>query len=99
MRKMYYLCTRFSMKSSRIHEARRLFSKIKEGGVPCFTTMKTTNLQVIPRFFGKPEKSRSSAVGSAPRSGRGGRAFESPLLDKRTVKMAVLFVLSFLFSG
>ena len=27
---------------------------------------------------------RSSAVGSAPRSGRGGRAFESPLLDKRT---------------
>ena len=28
---------------------------------------------------------RSSAVGSAPRSGRGGRAFESPLLDKRMV--------------
>ena len=27
--------------------------------------------------------SRSSAVGSAPRSGRGGRAFESPLLDKK----------------
>lgn len=26
---------------------------------------------------------RSSAVGSAPRSGRGGRAFESPLLDKK----------------
>ena len=25
---------------------------------------------------------RSSAVGSAPRSGRGGRAFESPLLDQ-----------------
>ena len=29
-----------------------------------------------------PRKSRSSAVGSAPRSGRGGRAFESPLLDR-----------------
>ena len=28
------------------------------------------------------EIARSSAVGSAPRSGRGGRAFESPLLDK-----------------
>ena len=27
--------------------------------------------------------SRSSAVGSAPRSGRGGRAFESPLLDEK----------------
>ena len=26
----------------------------------------------------------SSAVGSAPRSGRGGRAFESPLLDKES---------------
>ena len=26
---------------------------------------------------------RSSAVGSAPRSGRGGGAFESPLLDKK----------------
>ena len=29
-----------------------------------------------------PNATRSSAVGSAPRSGRGGRAFESPLLDK-----------------
>ncbi len=29
--------------------------------------------------------SRSSAVGSALRSGRRGRAFESPLLDKRMV--------------
>ena len=27
----------------------------------------------------------SSAVGSAPRSGRGGRAFESPLLDKEVL--------------
>lgn len=29
-----------------------------------------------------PQKPRYSAVGSAPRSGRGGRAFESPYLDK-----------------
>ena len=29
--------------------------------------------------------SRSSAVGSAPRSGRGGRAFESPLLDIKAI--------------
>ena len=28
-----------------------------------------------------PLKTRYSAVGSAPRSGRGGRAFESPYLD------------------
>ena len=32
---------------------------------------------------------RSSAVGSAPRSGRGGRAFESPLLDNRNEKVKV----------
>ena len=31
---------------------------------------------------------RSSAVGSAPRSGRGGRAFESPLLDKKGHQMS-----------
>ena len=30
-----------------------------------------------------PLKTRYSAVGSAPRSGRGGRAFESPYLDKQ----------------
>ena len=36
--------------------------------------------------------SRSSAVGSALRSGRRGRAFESPLLDKKDSLTAVLFV-------
>ena len=35
---------------------------------------------------GLRSKPRSSAVGSAPRSGRGGRVFESPLLDKKTVR-------------
>ena len=33
------------------------------------------------RKFVAELKARSSAVGSAPRSGRGGRAFESPLSD------------------
>ena len=38
-------------------------------------------------------KTRSSAVGSAPRSGRGGRAFESPLLDNRWyVQQRITFV-------
>ncbi len=37
----------------------------------------------ISMFFRSSENSRSSAVGSAPRSGRGGRAFESPLLDEK----------------
>ena len=31
---------------------------------------------------------RSSAVGSAPRSGRGGRVFESRLLDKKRTGMS-----------
>lgn len=31
---------------------------------------------------------RSSAVGSAPRSGRGGRVFESRLLDKKRAGMS-----------
>ena len=39
---------------------------------------------------------RSSAVGSAPRSGRGGRAFESPLLDKKTVRR-LSFLLGIVF--
>ena len=35
----------------------------------------------------------SSAVGSAPRSGRGGRAFESPLLDKEVLLRPALISL------
>ena len=36
------------------------------------------------------QKTRYSAVGSAPRSGRGGRAFESPYLDKNTLSQSFL---------
>ena len=34
----------------------------------------------------------SSAVGSAPRSGRGGRAFESPLPDKCSISIVVIIL-------
>ena len=37
-------------------------------------------------------KTGSSAVGSAPRSGRGGRAFESPLPDKCSVSIVVIIL-------
>ena len=39
---------------------------------------------------------RSSAVGSAPRSGRGGRAFESPLLDKIACNITLSHVTNFI---
>ena len=53
------------------------------------------------KIFGRIKKkqylcrriARSSAVGSAPRSGRGGRAFESPLLDNKRVASAILLLL------
>ena len=49
-----------------------------------FRTLLISKLSCFIHYFIIPlqrEKTRYSAVGSAPRSGRGGRAFESPYLD------------------
>ena len=53
-------------------------------------TNKTTNSQGIPRICGA--NPRSSAVGGALRSGRRGRVFESPLLDKRDIHFGYPFL-------
>ena len=76
MRKKHYLCIRFSSEAARLRispcEMNRLALLLADKYIAMFLSVLDEKLE-----------SRSSAVGSAPRSGRGGWAFESPLLDIR----------------